>query len=365
MRLVGYSFKDLLPAYPQKDEAYIDQLARDHSLCLNRPVIAYGLLGIRPCSSNYFNITEHGYRSSGKVQPWPPNPNNKNIFFFGGSSALGYMVEDNQTISACMQNSLTKRDKPCQIYNFGSGNYTSRHELLRLLDLIEQGTVPDHVIFLDGYNDCQYALGNTDLVLALDTLYQREKRRRRHGFARAIFEFLSLYLSRTTILPTSDSYSARGRAQAFSAFISDESIKSLLARETDELGSIGPTELVEELARMVWNKYLTSLELISSLAKKFKIKTTFIWQPVPFISTRLDQRILERIYLVYRYGAFTAPVYSWLKRQGYPTLNKDFDFIDCSDLARNFPGIAYMDHAHYSPAFSKMIGEELAQRIQL
>ena len=75
------------------------------------------------------------------------------------------------------------------VYNFGSGNYTCRHEVLRFLDLIDHGYRPDYVIFLDGYNDSLYALGQYELVHALDALYQNEKRRRRSGYVKSLLDF--------------------------------------------------------------------------------------------------------------------------------------------------------------------------------
>ena len=66
MELLGYGLEDILPAFPSRDTAYVDQMLRDNGLALSRPVIPYGLLGINPCQTEHFNITVEGFRSVGR-----------------------------------------------------------------------------------------------------------------------------------------------------------------------------------------------------------------------------------------------------------------------------------------------------------
>lgn len=137
MKLVGYSLGDMLPAYTDKDEAYLDHLWRDTANASNRFVMPYGLLGTKPCNSRYFNIHPGGFRSNGSSQPWPPDDTKVNIFFFGGSHTITYGIEDEQTIPAQLQFSLESAGVQCEVYNFGSGSYGSRHGALFFLDLVD------------------------------------------------------------------------------------------------------------------------------------------------------------------------------------------------------------------------------------
>ena len=175
MSLIGYSLADMLPAYPGKDEAYLDQLMRDTAHSFDRHVVPYGLLGTQPCVSEYFNVHPGGFRSNGNSQPWPPDQGRTNIFFFGGSTTVGYGLEDGHTIPAQLQCSLNAAGVECEVYNFGAGSYASRHEALRFLDLLDQDFKPDYVIVLDGNNDSVFGLGHRALVDSLNTLYLHEK----------------------------------------------------------------------------------------------------------------------------------------------------------------------------------------------
>ena len=87
MELASYGVADMLPAFPGKDIDYVQSVLEDNALCLNRPVISYGLLAIDPCLSEHFNISEHGFRTVGQIQPWPVPKDMKAIFIFGGSRA--------------------------------------------------------------------------------------------------------------------------------------------------------------------------------------------------------------------------------------------------------------------------------------
>lgn len=361
MRLIGYSLADMLPAYPEKDEGYLDQLLRDSALALNRPVIPYGLLGIHPCRSRYFNVNEHGFRSNGGPQPWPPDRGKVSIFFFGGSTAVGFNVEDGQTIPAQLQCCLESGGAPCEVYNFGSGNYTSRHDTLRFLDLLDRGFVPDYAIFLDGYNDGQYALGNRELVNLLDSLYQREKRRRRSPFLKSLIEFLSGY-GRQAQLTSAESYTPEIAEKEAEAYLSESGIRNALQSSHRPLSPSKITAFHTRLSKLVWERYLDSAAMIRVLAASRGVKTLFVWQPVPFFRTTGEQRIMERLYFVYRYGVMCSLVYEWLDANQFPSMEDSDEFFNLSSAGESLGGVLYLDVCHYTAAFCAVIAEAISKK---
>lgn len=364
MRLIGYSLTDMLPAYPGRDERYVDQLLRDCALALSRPVMPYGLLGIHPCRSQYFNVSDGGFRASGQPQPWPAEAGRTTVFMFGGSSTVGFNVEDAQTIPAQLQPRLAASGADCEVYNFGSGNYTSRHEALRFLDLLDQGIVPDVAVFLDGYNDCHYAYGNQELVDALDLLYQREKRRRRLSFVGMLIDVArTATQDRRQALPTSQTYGPHGMEPAAQMLLSDDGIRRALS-ESDQLTPAHPLpEVYARIGERVWDRYLVSMAMIQAMASAYGVQTLFAWQPVAWHHTAPEQRVMERLFAVYRSGVFCAPVYQWLQTQAFPSLPDAADFLDLSAIGRGQPGVLYADISHYSAAFCATIADALAERL--
>lgn len=361
MRSIGYSLADALPAYPGMHEAELDQLLRDCALTMNRPVLAYGLLGIHPCRSRFFNISEHGFRSNGRIQPWPPPSDQETIACFGGSTTVGPGVKDAQTVPACLQWELEAGDAACQVYNFGSPSYTSRNEALRFLSLLDQGVRFDAAVFLDGYNDCHYAYGNSDLVCLLDGLYQREKRWRRQLRLRSAFEAAMAAGGRQTLFHTYDPAATDERAQRY---LSPAGVMAALAR-SDEM--VDPSELNafdRALSQRVWDQYLLSVALIRAAAERYGITTVFAWQPVPYFQTAPRHRVMERLFSLYPYGALCWLVYQWLACTGFPSIGDDPSFVNCSGAGRGCDDVFYMDNCHYSAAGCQAVAALIAQALK-
>ena len=360
MRLVGHTYADMLPAYPGHDATYLDELLRDNARALTRPVIPYGLLGINPCQSRYFNVEEGGFRSNGISQPWPPAKDKTNIFFFGGSTTVGFNTEDHETVPANLHRMFTAADLPYEIYNFGSGNYTSRHEFLRFLDLLDQGIRPDYAIFLDGYNDSYYAFGNTELVAVLDWLYQREKKYRRSSVAKSIVDFVvSQYRTRRIPLPSSAAYSSGEENHELNELLSTSGITAALNSRGGSDSATGGSAIEKELSDVVWNRYLDSVSMTKALAANHDVKTLFVWQPVPLFKTQPRHRVLEKLYFVFPYATLCSYVYKGLHAAGYPTMSESAEFLNLADLGESVEGVLYVDVCHYSAMFSEKIAKAI------
>ncbi len=368
MELTDYSLADIAPAFPGRSLDQIDTILRDNALALERPVMPYGLLGINACKSEYFNVSEHGFRHCGEEQPWPPDESAINVFFFGGSTGLGQNVPDRDAIPSILRNKLKNHTKKIEVYNLGSGNYTARHECLRFLEIVEDGFVPDIAIFLDGYNDSFYAAGNRELVSALDTLYRGEKRRRRKNFLAAILDFAKeSKRNRRKDLPTARTLKVSD--PTFKDTISTAAVNAALSASQVHVPAheIGPAGVV--VAKLVWQRYLRSIAMIETLSSSLKTQLLFLWQPVPFFDTTPRQRIMENLYPVYRAGGFSWPVYQWLHAENFPgTAANSRNFINISNAAIDFNDICYVDVCHYSPTFSDVIAsrilEPLIERIE-
>lgn len=361
---IGYGLSDLLPAYPGKDIAYVDRVLRDNACALSRPVISYGMLGIHPVRTAYFNMTEHGHRWIGEDQPWPPDPRFCNIFFFGGSTALGYNIEDRHTISSFLHRALNKAGLAVQVYNFGGGNYSSRHVALYFLNLLDQGVSPDVAVFLDGFNDSYYAFGYHALVKALDQLYQSEKRRRRSSYPGAVLDYaLDAFRQRHDPMPNAASERPNSDDPDITHLTSPAGISAALADTSHpaSIDALSPGHT--KMAGMVWRRWLDSNAVIRALAREHHVRTLFAWQPVPLFATLPSARIVERVFGVFPNSVLCSAVYKWLHAAGFPDLPADIDFLDLSRLGEDRREVGYVDMCHYSGIFTEIIAENLASAL--
>jgi lysophospholipase L1-like esterase len=83
------------------------------------------------------------------------------VFMFGGSTMWGMGAPDAGTIPAYVQRALAgARDEPVCVVNFGVPGYVSTQGVIRLITELQQGNVPDVVIFYDGVNDVLATIQN-------------------------------------------------------------------------------------------------------------------------------------------------------------------------------------------------------------
>ena len=355
----GYGMEDLLSAFPGRNIDYVTQVQRDNSNALSRPVIPYGLLGAHQCSSRYFNVGEHGMRLSQIPQAWPPTTAQTNIFVFGGSTVVGYYVEDAHTIPSLLQEKL--RNDNFAVYNLGGGNYTSRMAVLRFLLALENKFIPHIAIFLDGYNDCFYALADPPIVGVLDQLYQEEKRRRRLSFPKAVLDYLiSSGRARQRPLPNVLNYRAAEIDAMTDNLLDVMGVQNALRNSEMEISLSDLPAHQQILAEQIWSRYMDNVALSRAIAARHKIKTLFAWQPTPYFKTMKRHRILEDLYPAFGHGAICSPVYNWLHAKGFPEMADDPNFLDLSDIGGIADEVLYLDVCHYTPHMAAMIADKIA-----
>lgn len=122
----------------------------------------------KPYQSKNVNIDKTGNRTH------TLNPANtkraKSVGFFGASAMWGVGVKDDQTIPA----HFDKLTADFKAINYGERGYTSRQNLARLVNLINQNKMPDIVVFHDGFADI-WALCNNAVTSHLNGHIQERK----------------------------------------------------------------------------------------------------------------------------------------------------------------------------------------------
>jgi hypothetical protein len=360
MAMGGYTFADMAAGYEANDPAYAERVLADNALALNRPVLDYGILGIDPCESWCFNYSPHGFRLGGADKAWPPDPQRTNIFFMGGSSAVGYNVEDWQTIPFHFEAALIEMGLDCRVYNFGSGNYTSRQEALRLLTLFDAGLEPDFVFFLDGYNDSYYAFGGPSLRDTFDRLYRAEKRRQRETRLERVADRLRHVLGGDgAILPAALDLDDSAEADA-REFLTDAAVDAAIAASTAPMALANISPAGVRIAKRVWRRYLDSKLMAEALCHGRKTMPIFLWQPARLFKMRQEQGLLIKLIRLFSGTMYSSPTYHWLHAAGFPGVENGARFIDLSDAAMAADGILYLDECHYTGNFNRQIADHLA-----
>lgn len=279
----------------------------------------------RPFMGKYITVSEGGFRFSANQEPWPPSPDNVNVFFFGGSTAFGYGVRDEESISSYLQqilNSKFKNKKIC-LYNFGRGNYFSSQEKILFEKLLTYGFIPDIAVFMDGLNDFYY---NDDEPLFTEKFEE---------FVAGKGTFLSGLPIIKIIKSRSDGYERFHR-------------KEIKEQSYDD----------KELIASVVERYLKNKKAIETISKAFNVEPFFVWQPVPTYKYDLKYHVFAGK----GFGRFMYSQYGYSFMEEFRKKNNlGKNFLWLADIQENIRKPLYIDIDHYSPEMSNIIANKISE----
>ena len=289
----------------------------------------------------YIKVSAHGFREVDNQGPWPPEPRNFNVFVFGGSTTFGYGVADGQTFPSYLQRHLRAllTGRQVCVYNFGRCAYYSTQERILFQQQIEAGFRPDLAVFVDGMNDSGYTKDGSVFSNTLgDAVVQFEPRRARRNLV----------------------------AQAFPAV---RHARQLLLRRgwlRERGGAPAESETTpawngeaDQIARRVVDRYLANVEMSAAIADRFKVKTLFVWQPVPNFRTAPDNSRFPKDKAAIRRSPAVYEALDQLRTAGRAPRN----FFWLADKQLGQSGNLYIDTFHYSPEFSEVLAAETARHL--
>ncbi|MGE3465069.1 MAG: hypothetical protein AB7I04_24460, partial [Pseudomonadales bacterium] len=131
-----------LPSYEDHDRAALI-LGEFHAL--ETRYVPFLVWSRWPFTGETTTVNEDGDR----VHTRAADPVDGVVRFFGGSAMWGSGVDDDSTIPAL----FNRRFPRLEVHNHGETAYHGRHEVARLVNLINQRAPMDLVVFYDGYND--------------------------------------------------------------------------------------------------------------------------------------------------------------------------------------------------------------------
>jgi hypothetical protein len=302
----------------------------------------------------YYRANENGYRDTRDPGPWPPDPKNYNILFFGGSTAFG-VGSYHTTIASYLQDELgTANGRKVYVYNFGRTSYINSQEKVVFEQLLANGIRADMAVFFDGLNDFCFRDGKPSSWQLLEYLYNTfhdDYMARARGndvatrweFARQFFETLPLVRL----------------ARAAATRMTSGPVPEYAARPSAIIGE-EPSPPVKELDT-VMDRYYANARQISAVGSVSGVQTVFAWQPIP--TYKYDTRYHP--FVPNRLGCHVGSKF------GYPLMQKRIEaqppgpnFIWLADMQQDLKEPLYVDTFHYTAPMSRRIAGLIAQRLK-
>jgi lysophospholipase L1-like esterase len=257
------------------------------------------------------------------------------VHLYGGSTMWGFGVMDTMTIAAYLQAELNAAnlDRPVCIVNYGELAMVNTQEMIRLVKQLQQGNVPDLVIFYDGVND----------VIAT---HQRSTPGSHRLYGNFVLAVNPEGVSHPLASWLRNSYTVRF-------------IRALLPTPEDE-----PEEATDDvqtveipLAEQAANAYLENYRIVNTLGADYGFDVLFFWQPMMIVS---DKPLTEQEQVMAQappdnLAALFADTYAIIEAAApdYAQLH------DLSDIFDDVEQMLFFDYNHVSYAGNERIAQAM------
>lgn len=286
------------------------------------PFVEFSML---PYRGRHVTVSEQGFRST-PDGPWNLDVPGRRVFVFGGSTGFGLGVSDRETIAYQLEELLHASGlDDVTVFNFSSVGYYSTQERTLLERLINQGQIPDAVVFIDGLNDFLFCdiPDRTGMSDKLERLFSGPSR----------VTFLQTLKRRSNIVKVINHFSGKRRI--------DPRPQGYCSEMTDKIDPI--------IRRLNSNR-----RMIAAIADDQGIFSLFVQQPVTsfaFDENRFPVRIDGKPAI--EFSPIVADGYRKiqdLKAKGR-MFAKNVLWLEKEEIAQN----QYIDSVHYSPQYNRHI----------
>jgi hypothetical protein len=318
----------LTAAYPGWSEADLRLLLEESSWVYDFE--AFTQSRIRARTGRYVNIDAAGFRHGKNQVPWPPRKDVTNIFFFGGSNALGSGLPDWETIPSRLQEMLSRVNGEVAVYNFGRSYFYATQERILFEQLLLNGIRPDIAIFLDGLNEFVYPADEPQWTNAMRNMIST-----RHQAL---------------------SHPVRGLSSIIRWF-ARSIMRRLRLSGPRPVGTVTMTAAEQVVDRWVRNR-----RMIRLLADGHGVTTLFVWQPVPMYE--YDLSLHGFVKTLEDFGPFVPSAAGYeTMRQRWSAEPEDDNRLWLADMQTAASGNLYVDNVHYNAAFSAAIAGRIADAL--
>ena len=271
--------------------------------------------------------------------PWIRNTINfsnisdeKNIWFFGGSTLFNGIVADKDTIPSLFSKKLNDNNNDYYVENFGASGLDLHYEVSNFINLLRfTKNPPEIVIFIDGYNDIfnklkgggEFFIHNFFNTLMFD----------QNNFHKSIY-FFSEFISEYSLIFKN---SLGKKIRSFNIKRLKKEIKSFSVEE-------------------IYKDYLNSIKLASDIANLNNIEIFFYLQPTSF--SRKNPVGIEKKSHSTKNSETAREVYNMIKQE-ITTKN----FYDLSDIFDSSQDQFFYDHGHLSKKGNLVISDRMYKTI--
>ncbi len=282
------------------------------------------------------NVDCDGWSTTKSINgPWIRNTvnftnetNEKNIWFFGGSTMFNGVVSDKDTIPSLVSKKLNLDKNNYFVENFGLGGLDLHYEVSNFFNLLRfSSNKPDKVVFYDGYND----------------IFNKIK----HSGEFFIFNFSQSLMY--------DQNNFQKSIYFFSEFISSHSVifKSTLGKKIKRFNieRLKKNKKEFKLDEIV-NDYIDSINYANNIAKEYNIDIYFFLQPAAF--SRKNPIGIEKKY----HNIDEAKI----ARQIYEKISSEIkikNFYNISDIFDDYDEQFFYDYAHLSRKGNLVVSEKI------
>ncbi|MCH7548193.1 MAG: hypothetical protein IH969_01425 [Candidatus Krumholzibacteriota bacterium] len=329
-----YADKTWSEIYPgmREDSVYV---LLDETWSRRQMYDPYTQFAERPYHGNFVNVSEHGFRVQPDQGPWPPDDRFYNVFLFGGSTAFGYGVTDDQALGACLQRALNKGGgTPVRVYNFGNASFSSSQERTRFEQLLFDGYVPDQAIFVDGLNE---------FTVVSATAETRRMRLLHDGGVRVASQW---------------AFDALPMVRAGRAI--ERRVVAWFRPVGERPHSTVDAERTQRFVDRAVTHYLANQRMIEGAAEAYGISAVFVWEPIPMYKYDLS-------YHPFAEGGFPNNTYA---QAGYENIARRIEsgtepanFIWCADMQETLREPLYIDKIHFSATMNRLLAQEIVSRM--
>jgi lysophospholipase L1-like esterase len=296
----------------------------------------------RPFRGAFVTIDERGLRPTPGERDAAPEA--IRILCFGGSTMMGMGARDACTIPAQLARRLGELGHRAALSNWGQLGHNSTQEAITLQQLLKTGERFDIALFYDGINEmaCAEQTGRADGLF-------NEARRRA--------EFNLLHADRRHDLLIAALMTAAPRTLRRLRRLTGLPLRGPMPAAEADLSRIALADLAAEVIAV----YAANLRLVRLLAREYRFRPIFFWQPV--LTTKqaktADEQRWDKDYtkdLEARRRLYAAILAA---RRSCRELADAADTVDLSALFDDWTDPVYIDLYHLSEAGNAAIAEAM------
>lgn len=329
-----------------EDQQEARHFLRDHYQTLGRgePIAGTSAWHYVPFESEFLSVNGLGFRGS-----MPPRRklDEFRVAVFGGSSVYGWLVADDQTLPACLENELRRHlgDRPVTVINLGVEGYRFQQEV-ELAELMWPALDADLLLFVHGANDVTTTLrhgwtvdkpwGATSVMPPLVANYDKP------GVAGRLRSLLKY--SRTATIPLLGALRFRAGSDGTA------------------LGQPLPTDLLSEANEMVkgWERLF---ERTAALAEVSGVSVVTVMQPTLSVKRPLSRYERARLLRTEKGDPGIGPLSVAFSKMVEATGSQGVPIIDLTEIFSGNQQTVFQDWVHLTAEGNRILAKALAKRV--